>query len=71
MEQTDDELNSKQEYFNFKQAVSFLPFKESRLRTAVHKGEISYSKVGRLLVFKKSDLIMFINKNRVEVKNEF
>lgn len=51
------------ELLSFKQASAFLNVKESWLRMMVFRQEIPVVKLGRLIRFRKSDLIVFINNN--------
>lgn len=49
---------------NVKQASDFLNLKISRIRDLVFKNKIPYYKIGRTVMFQKSDLILWINQQK-------
>lgn len=62
--------NMSKEYFKTTEAASFLCVSMSKLWKMCHKKELNYYKVGRLNLFKKDDLLEFIESNRVFTKSE-
>lgn len=58
------------EYLKTTEAASFLCVSMSKLWKMCHKKELIYYKMGRLNLFKKEDLMEFIEKNKVLTKSE-
>ncbi len=62
--------NMNKEYLKTMEAASFLCVSMSKLWKMCHKKELIYYKMGRLNLFKKEDLIEFIEKSKVLTKSE-
>ncbi|RZF21731.1 DNA-binding protein [Halobacteriovorax vibrionivorans] len=62
--------NSTKALLNIEEASSFLSVKVSRLRTAVFRKEIPFVKFGRLVRFKKEELLKWIDSNTVKANEE-
>lgn len=52
-------------YIKTTEAAKFLCVSMSKMTKMCHKKEVPYYKVGRLNLFKREDLVEFIEKNRV------
>ena len=61
-------LNSTQKLLTIEDASNLLSIKVSRLRTAVFRKEIPYIKIGRLVRFKESDLMEWVESKTQKVK---
>jgi excisionase family DNA binding protein len=53
------------EYLNFKEAALFLCVSESKLYKMTHLREVQYYKIGRLNVFKRTDLQDLLSERKV------
>ena len=58
-------MNMEETYIKTKEAAKFLCVSMSKMTKMCHKKEMPYYKVGRLNLFKREDLVEFIERNRV------
>ena len=63
--------NKTQKLLTIDEASNLLAIKVSRLRTAVFRREIPFIKIGRLVRFKESDLMKWVEDNTKNVKKGF
>jgi excisionase family DNA binding protein len=61
---------STQKLLSVKEASKYLSVKESRLRTAVFKGEIPHLKLGRLVRFEKKELSDWLGTLSVKIESK-
>ena len=58
--------NNGPEWFNADQAADYLNVKKSTLYKKTMRGEVPFHKTGKKLMFKKSDLVNFLEAGRYE-----
>jgi len=59
------QVNTQLEVMTTKQAAEFLQLRESRIKTAIFRREIPFSKVGKLVRFRRSDLEKWLEERTV------
>ncbi len=62
--------STEKELLTIEEASHFLSVKVSRLRTAVFRKEIPFVKFGRLVRFKKNELLKWIDSITVKVEDQ-
>ena len=54
--------------YNLEEAATYLHTSKRHIQRLVEEKRISFSKVGRFVMFREADLIAFLDKNHVEAK---
>ena len=70
IEKLNTSSNSDDDFMNIEQVASFVGLSKATVYGLTHERKIPHFKAGKRLYFKKSDIVNWITKNRVNTKQE-